>query len=123
MDATSDRRILQAIDVMEQRLPERLTVAALSALVNLSPSRFAHLFRRATGVSPVRYLHDLRMRHAQQLLLETSLPVREVMRQVGWSDPSHFSKAFRRRFGVGPRRYRDECDNAIDRRDCSRAMK
>ena len=123
MDATSDRRILQAIDVMEQRLSDRLTVAALSAMVNLSPSRFAHVFRRTTGVSPVRYLHDMRMRRAQQLLKETSLPVREVMRQVGWSDPSHFSKAFRRRFGVGPRGYRDEGDPAIDRRDCSRAMK
>ena len=119
MDATRDPRILQTIDVMEQRLSERLTVAALSAMVNLSPSRFAHVFRRTMGVSPVRYLHDLRMRRARQLLLETSLPVHEVMRQVGWSDPSHFSKAFRRRFGMGPRRYRDECDTAIDRRDCS----
>ena len=108
MDVSHDRRILQAIDVMEQRLSDRLTVAALSAMVNLSPSRFAHVFRRTTGVSPVRYLHELRMRRARQLLMETSLPVHEVMRQVGWSDPSHFSKAFRRRFGMGPRCYRDE---------------
>jgi AraC family transcriptional regulator, arabinose operon regulatory protein len=108
-----DRRIAQSIQTMEQRLAERQTVSQLAALVNLSPSRFAHLFRRTTGMSPVRYLHDLRMRRAQTLLQETSLPVGEVMRLVGWGDPSHFSKAFRRRFGVGPRDYRHASGPAV----------
>jgi transcriptional regulator GlxA family with amidase domain len=91
---------------MERRFPEKLTISELSAIVGLSPSRFAHLFRLATGVSPVRYLHEMRMCHAQELLRATALPVSEVMRRVGWSDASHFSKAFRRRFGIGPRGYR-----------------
>jgi AraC family transcriptional regulator of arabinose operon len=101
-----DHRIAQLLDAIESRLAERLTVSDLAAMVDLSPSRFAHLFRRTTGVSPLRYLHDQRMRRAQHLLEETSLPVREVMRRAGWRDPSHFCKAFRRRFGVGPRGYR-----------------
>ena len=106
MGSTIDDRIARALDAMEQRLSEALTVGDLAAVAGLSPSRFAHLFRRTVGVPPLRHLHALRMRRAQQLLEESSLPIRNVMRQVGWSDPSHFSKDFKRRFGIGPRGYR-----------------
>ena len=106
MGSTIDDRIVRALDAMEQRLSEALTVRELAAIAGLSPSRFAHLFRRMVGVPPLRHLHAMRMRRARQLLEESSLPIREVMRQVGWKDPSHFSKDFKRRFGVGPRRYR-----------------
>ena len=34
---------------------------ALAALVNLSPSRFRHLFKQETGTSPAQYLKDYRM--------------------------------------------------------------
>ena len=81
-------------------------VRDLAALVDLSPSRFSHLFRQATGVSPVRYLQALRMERAGQLLARTSLPVTEVMRLVGCPDPSHFARNFRKHFGEGPSEYR-----------------
>ena len=106
MEPTVDTRIARALDVMQHQIAEPWTIRTLASVAGLSPSRFAHLFRRATGTSPVRFLHSLRMTRACQLLEETALPVREVMHLVGWNDPSHFSRDFRRRFGVGPRRYR-----------------
>jgi AraC family transcriptional regulator, arabinose operon regulatory protein len=106
VDSTIDGRIARTLDAMQQRMAEALTVGDLAAAAGLSPSRFAHLFRRTVGVPPLRHLHALRMRRAQQLLEESSLPIRDVMRQVGWKDPSHFSKDFKRRFGVAPRAYR-----------------
>jgi AraC family transcriptional regulator, arabinose operon regulatory protein len=106
VDSTTDGRIARALDVMEQRLSEPLTISELAAAAGLSSSRFAHLFRSTVGVPPLRHLHALRMRRAQQLLEQSSLPIRDVMRQVGWKDPSHFSKDFKRHFGVAPRGYR-----------------
>jgi len=106
VEPTLDTRIARALDVMQHQVAEPWTIRTLAALVGLSPSRFAHLFRRATGTSPLRFLHTLRMTRARQLLEDTPLPVRDVMRLVGWKDPSHFSRDFQRRFGVGPRRYR-----------------
>jgi len=98
VEPTLDTRIARALDVMQHQVAEPWTIRTLAALVSLSPSRFAHLFRRATGTSPLRFLHTLRMTRARQLLEDTPL--------VGWKDPSHFSRDFQRRFGVGPRRYR-----------------
>jgi AraC-like DNA-binding protein len=87
---------------MEQHLAEPLSIDTLAAGVNLSASRFAHLFCREVGASPVRYLHALRMLRARVLLERTFLSVKEVMALVGCNDPSHFSRDFRRFHGLVP---------------------
>jgi AraC family transcriptional regulator of arabinose operon len=91
---------------MEERMSEPLTVAMLAREFNLSPSRFAHLFREEFGVSPMRYLHTQRMMRARILLERTFLTVKEVMVEVGCSDPSHFTRDFRRFHGVPPKEWR-----------------
>lgn len=89
-----------------RRISEPLDVARLAAAVNLSASRFAHLFREEAGTSPMRYVRDRRMEHARQLLERTFLSVKQVMTSVGCSDPSHFARDFRRYHGMGPREWR-----------------
>jgi transcriptional regulator GlxA family with amidase domain len=112
MENRADQRIAYARYLIEQRLAERIRIHDIAALVGLSASRFAHVFRDAVGMSPLRYLRQLRIERARDLLEQTSLPVREVMQQVGFTDASHFSKDFRTRFGVGPREYRAICRSA-----------
>jgi transcriptional regulator GlxA family with amidase domain len=97
-----DPRIADVIRRMEDRLEDAPRVPALAALVRLSPSRFAHLFREETGMPPGRYLHTMRMQRARVLLERTFLNVREVMVRVGFRDPSHFARDFRRFHGVAP---------------------
>lgn len=101
-----DQRVAHAIRRMEESIDRDVPVPELAAAVNLSTSRFAYLFRRETGVPPARYLRDLRMERARQLLERTFLSVKEVMAFVGINDPSHFSRDFRRRHGVAPTRLR-----------------
>ena len=102
-----DPRIALTLNTMAERPRHPFTVAELAAAVQLSPSRFAHLFRAQTGVAPLQYLHVLRMAHARVLLERTSLSVKEVMAEVGISDPSHFARAFRRFHGVSAREFRN----------------
>lgn len=109
MQTAPDPRIGQVLAAIDQRLDQRWSVADLAALVQLSPSRFAHLFRDALGVSPGRYLQRVRVERASQLLARTSLPIAEVMRLVGCPDPSHFTRSFRSHFGMGPGEYRRRC--------------
>jgi AraC family transcriptional regulator of arabinose operon len=101
-----DPRIAHVIARMEQHLDEPLTVRDLAADVNLSVSRLTHLFTRATGMPPARYLHHLRLRRARTLIERTFLTVKQVMTQVGINDPSHFSRDFRRYHGIPPSRLR-----------------
>lgn len=109
-----DPRIIWAIEEMQRRLGEDLTLDELAERVNLSRSRFAHLFRGQTGVSPGRYLRDFRLDRARLLLETTFLSVKEVMAAVGFSDPSHFSRDFHQAFGAPPREWRKRASRPPD---------
>jgi transcriptional regulator GlxA family with amidase domain len=97
-----DKRIRWAVDHLERNLGAPVSVAELAAAVNLSPSRFWHLFRDETGTSPLRYLHALRMQRAHALIERSFLSIKQVMAHVGISDPSHFARDFKRFYGVAP---------------------
>lgn len=101
-----DGRIEWATAEIERRLDEPLNIPRLAHAVNLSPSRFSHLFRKEAGVSPMRFVRDRRMARAAVLLERTFLSVKEVMARVGCNDPSHFARDFRAYHGVAPRAWR-----------------
>ncbi|MFI7404087.1 helix-turn-helix domain-containing protein [Streptomyces sp. NPDC049541] len=82
------------------------TVRSLAESVSLSPSRFAHLFTRQLGQSPMRALREARLRHAARLLESTDLSVDRVAAASGFASPFHFNRVFRTRYGVPPGAYR-----------------
>ena len=106
MDLTPDRRITRALELIEERLHEPLSVARLAASAELSVTQFTRLFRRAVGTTPGAYLQACRLSRARTLVERTSLPIAEIMRQVGLSDRSHFARDFRRVHGFSPRTLR-----------------
>jgi AraC family transcriptional regulator of arabinose operon len=97
-----DHRIRSAMERIHRRFDRRLAVPELAARVNLSPSRFSHLFRSETGVSPSLYLKRVRLRAARELLETSFLSVKEVMGRVGLNDASHFVRDFKQHHGVRP---------------------
>jgi len=101
-----DRRIELVISRIETEISRTWNTAALAALVDLSPSRFRHLFKHETGSSPAQYLKELRLRNAELLLRTTFLSVKEIVKQVGLSSNSHFVSDFRKRYGLTPTVYR-----------------
>lgn len=101
-----DARIQRALDVIHGGPNRRYAISDLASTVGLSDSHFHHLFRRETGVSPARYLHDLMLREAAYLIKTTSLPVKDVFHIVGVTDPSHFIRSFRKAYGFSPSSYR-----------------
>lgn len=101
-----DPRVQQAIACLEDHYREPLSVPDLARRVGLSPSRLAHLFRAATGDTPMAWLERLRLDQAQQLLLRTDLAVKQIAWRVGFDDPCYFTTRFRRRFGKPPSAWR-----------------
>ena len=103
---TPDRRVERVLEMIDQRLQEPLTVTTLAASAELSVSQFTRLFRRAVGTTPGAYLQACRLSRARTLVERTSLPIAEIMRQVGVSDRSHFARDFQRVHGFSPRTLR-----------------
>jgi len=102
-----DQRVRKVIALAEESLHKGWSPAKLAALVNLSPSRLHQLFKEETGMPPARYLRQLRMRRAKELLETTHLSVKQVMAGVGLNDESHFVRDFKQTCGLTPARYRE----------------
>jgi|SRR5215831_12851917 len=102
-----DPRIDFAASFIRNNYRQRLTLAAMASTVNLSRWRFSHLFKESMGISPERFLTQVRLEKARQLLETEFLTVKEVMNQVGMSDASFFARSFRAAYGLTPGRYRN----------------
>lgn len=101
-----DARIRRAEELIAADPGAPHTVRSLAEGVALSPSRFAHLFSRQLGQSPMRALREARLRHAARLLEGTDLPVERVAAASGFASPFHFNRVFRERYGMPPGAYR-----------------
>lgn len=92
--------------IMDECYREELTLEELAMRVGRSRYHLSHMFRACYQVTPGAYLASVRLARAEALLTGTSLPVREVGRQVGFANGAYFTSLFKRRFGVPPREYR-----------------
>lgn len=104
--AATATKIGQALAFIDQNLDEGLTLPRIAQALTLSPHHFAHLFKRATGVAPHRYVMQRRIEKAKELLAATHLPIATIAYEVGCASQSHFCALFRRAAGVTPQAYR-----------------
>ena len=81
-------------------------VTAMIALSGLPERSFMRRFSAGTGMTPLDYVHALRLEEAKQMLETTDLAVEAVADEVGYEDPSFFSRLFRRKVGLSPDKYR-----------------
>ncbi|WP_329296130.1 AraC family transcriptional regulator [Streptomyces pseudovenezuelae] len=101
-----DPRVRRARELIAADPGAPHTVRSLADEVALSPSRFAHLFTRQSGRSPMRALREARLQHAARLLESTDLSVERVAAASGFASPFHFNRVFRDRYGTPPGAYR-----------------
>ena len=99
--------ILHAMEHMKAHLAEDFSVEQYAASVNLSSSRFSHLFTKTVGISPHQYLTRLRLEWAQTYLRDSTMSIAEISDTVGFSDPLYFSRLFSKTYGLSPKAYRD----------------
>ncbi len=98
-------RIRRAMEYIEARALERLSVNDVARCVAMSPSHFAHRFKDIASVSPMRYQKHLRMERAREILLGERGAASEVAHRVGYASASHFTRDFTRHFGLTPTQY------------------
>jgi len=106
--AAADERLARAEAWAQERLGESFNVDDLAAAVGLTARTFARRLRRATGLSPVRFVQRLRVRQAVDLLQTTRLPLDEIAYRVGYSEPSTLRRLLRRDGAQGAREIRGQ---------------
>ena len=75
-------------------------------LSGLAERSFKRRFQQATGMSPLEYVHTLRLEEAKQMLESGDEPVEAIANEVGYEDAGFFSRLFRRKVKLTPAQYR-----------------
>ena len=101
-DATIARCQTWIAENYDQRNP----VTAMVRLSGLAERSFKRRFQQATGMSPLEYVHALRLEEAKQMLEAGDLSIEAIANEVGYEDAGFFSRLFRRKVNLTPAQYR-----------------
>lgn len=100
------------IDLIRQMMAKRingsLTLQEMALSVNYSPRHFVRIFKKLTGIPPMRYYMQTRIQYACHQLDTTLAPIGQIAAAVGFEDPHYFSRIFRKEVGQTPYSYRHE---------------
>lgn len=82
------------------------TLTSLADQAGLAPSYFSRVFKLATGHGPHRYVHNVRMNRAIELLANREMSIAQIAAAVGYVSQSHFGRVFRVHTGFTPKDWR-----------------
>jgi AraC family transcriptional regulator len=97
------RRVLER---MHDELDSDLSLSTLAAESGYSRAQSMRLFKAASGQTPHKYLLELRLRRAQEMITVRSKQIIDIALECGFRSHAHFSVAFNQRFGIAPSLYR-----------------
>ncbi len=95
-------RLSRSVSYIGANYSKEIRIAELAAIEYLSVSRYNYLFREQFGIPPTKYILNIRMSSAKELLNSTDLSVKQIGIMCGYDDPHFFTKVFKRFFGVNP---------------------
>jgi AraC-like DNA-binding protein len=102
-----ERQVGQAIRYLELQYTQPVSIDELAHRLGYHRTYLCKMFKKATDLSPMQYLFQIRMERAKQLLA-TSMTIDQVASSVGFNDALYFSKQFRKWSGMAPSVYRKD---------------
>ncbi|MBL4728012.1 MAG: helix-turn-helix domain-containing protein [Gammaproteobacteria bacterium] len=108
-----DEEIIKVQEWLDQNYQADVVISALAERFKLSVRSLNRRFKLATNTSPLQYLQNLRIEHAQELLKQSNLAVSEVADMVGYQDASYFTSLFKKATTVTPVEYRSLVRNKL----------
>lgn len=100
------RLSLQLQNYLLDHYREPIQIEQLATHINRSANYTTTLFREVTGMSPIQYIHQLRIKEACNLLNHTDLSITEIAEYLGYYDHSYFFRTFKKLISLSPSDYR-----------------
>ena len=97
-----DERIASVLDHIEDDLSQDLSLSELASMACMSPGHFHKVFRSETGYTPFKFIEELKMNKAYQVILTGTAKVHELGLDFGYHDYETFSRTFKKHFAIAP---------------------
>ncbi len=85
---------------------QNITIQQLTKQFHFQEDYFNRLIKSKVGVTYTEYVQDLRLKMAEQLLLETNLSIDEISEEIGYQNKGYFYKLFMERYHITPAQFR-----------------
>lgn len=101
-------RFDSVINYINANFTTDISVADVSKRFGYDESYFCRKFKKATGITVMKYIRTQRLERARQLLQKTEESIRHIAISSGFIDAAYFTKCFKDMYGVSPTKYRAE---------------
>ena len=107
----NDRKFMdKLVELMDKNMDNGdLVVDDLVSELAVSRSVFFKKLKTLTGLAPIEFIKEMRIKRAVQLIETGEYNMTQVSYMVGINDPRYFSKCFKQKMGMTPTEYRDKC--------------
>ena len=86
---------------------DEVTLEEVAEKLGYSVTYISHVFKKATGRTPIQYVIRRRIGHAQTLLISTNYSATQIAGMVGYDNTNYFSTLFSKIVGMSPTKYRE----------------
>jgi AraC-like DNA-binding protein len=100
------RKISEIVQHINHNYAKPVTLTGISEQFFISPYYLSRAFKEITGFTFIEYVNVTRIKHAQQLLMETGDKIIEIASQVGFENIAHFGRTFKKLTKLTPLEYR-----------------
>ena len=102
----SDNDIIsRAQQYISTHIRQKLTVPAVAAQVDVSPSYLTALVHKNLQISPGEYIRRMKLQESKQMIRENSMNFTQIAEALQYSTVHHFSRQFKEKFGITPSEY------------------
>ena len=111
LDASAiDKEFMEkVIDIAQENLSSSsFDVVQLADILAMSKSSLYRKIKAITGLSPVEFIRNIRLKQGMNMLKNKSVTVSEVAYACGFSNPKYFATCFKEEFGITPKEYQKE---------------
>jgi AraC-like DNA-binding protein len=105
--------VREAKALLEQNTAKAASMEQLAQRFQLSEKHFRRIFKSHTGLSPYQYYLQTRIHRAKEMLLGTTMSIKEIASALHFENPFHFSKAFKAKAGMSPSQWRGETSRSV----------
>ncbi len=99
-------QIARGLEYVGNHYDEAMKISDLAAVCHLSETHFRRLFVKCTGMHPVDYINQVRVRMACEYMKKENIPVSEIAERCGFCSLATFNRNFRKYTGASPKEWK-----------------
>ena len=105
-DPDNQNRAEHIVSYIHENIKGDLSDEALGKALHYHPNYIRKMITEYTGLPTHKFVLECRLAKTLEMLLNTTLPLKQICEESGFNDFSHFTKAFKRKYGRSPSSYR-----------------